>query len=272
MGTSASSKGPHGGVSFDPPWLTVAETSIGVSPAEATVASPIVSPAIAPASRFTAARREFRDYASGRGGRSALRKAMREYVRHGLGGAARATKRIRFTTAVGARTFSLLRGLDAVDEVEFRKILQEVLASSDHTTGDVVSAIVEFVVRDKGGADEESARMAMAEALSDLFAEKPEIDVLAMTEDDTWLLMEMYLEKEIVRRINFDIGQSIESDAYDAEKKIERLEELESFVRSEVAIRLQQARAGKLVLSQRNVYSIIVDATFMTLKFFGGEV
>jgi hypothetical protein len=114
--------------------------------------------------------------------------------------------------------------------------------------------------------------MAMAEALSVLFTEKPEIDVLEMSEDDTWLLMEMYLEKEIVRRMNFDIGQSIESDAYDAKKKIERLEELESFVRSEVAIRLQQARAGKLVLSQGNVYSIMADATSMTLKFFGGEV
>lgn len=270
MGTSSSSKGPHGGVSFDPPWLTNATSTIGIEPSLENIQIAPEFPHIADANRFTAARRNFRKYISGQTGRESLRKALRAYVRHGLGGAARASNRMRFVSSVGSRAFALLKGLEGANILEFRAALKALL-SSDHSVEEIVSTIVEFVVPDRGSVDEESAHDAMAEALSELLDTKPDIDLFNMEEADVWWLMELYLAKEIVRRIHFDIGQSIESDKYDAESKLQQLEELEGFVKSAVTVKMQQARERKSPLTQQVVCDIMDETIKMTFSFFEGD-
>ena len=268
MGTSSSSKGPKGGVSFDPLWIDSDIAKISGTPisvASNTNPSEII---LAPANRFTDARRNFRAYIND--GRSqSLQRSIRSYVRHGLGGVARASGRMKFASVVGARAFSLFKGAKDADQLRFREKLAELL-ESEHTTEDVISTIVDFILPLSGSVDEESCRNAMAEALSDLLVDKPDIDILNLPEEDIWELLKRFIEKQIVRQITFDIGQVLESDAINIEDKINRLDEIERFVQSVVTNSFDKVRNKNPDLSQSEVARIISEAVELTFKVFGG--
>lgn len=268
MGTSSSSKGPKGGVSFDPPWLDSIVSSI--SSATGVIDSTVVSggAVLAPPNRFTEARRNLSAYIRNGQSRS-LRRAIGSYVRNGLGGASRAASRMRAATAVGARAFSLLSGTKNEEQVQFKEKLAELL-NSEHTTKDVVSVIVDFVFPSSGSVDEDSCRNAMAEALSDLLLDKPDLDIVNLPEEDIWCLLELFLEKVIVKQVTFDIGQVLESDAITINDKISRLEDIERFVQSVVSESIHEVRKGSADISQNDITGIIHDAVGLTFEVFGG--
>ncbi len=152
MGTSSSSKGPKGGVPFDPPWLDSIISSI--SGADDIIAPVVDSETVvlAPSNRFTEARRSLSAYI--RNGRHGLlRRAIGSYVRNGLGGAPRAASRMRVATAAAARIFSLLNETESAERAEFKEKLTTLLHSA-HTIEDVISSIVDFVFPSIGSADE----------------------------------------------------------------------------------------------------------------------
>ena len=268
MGTSSSSKGPKGGVSFDPPWLdsTVSSISGATDPIDSTVGLDEV--VLAPSNRFTSARRNLSAYI--RNGRDeSLRHAIRSYVRNGLGGASRAASRMRVATAAGVRTFLLLSGTGSTEQAQFKEKLTALL-NSEHTTEDVISVIINFVFPSIGSVDEESCRNAMAEALSDLLLDKPDVDIVNLPEKDIWWLLEVFLGKAIVKQVTFDIGQVFESDAINIDDKIHRLEEIDLFVQSVVSVSCQKVREKNGDLSQNDIAGIIRDAVALTFKVFGG--
>lgn len=264
MGTSSSSKGPKGGVSFDPPWLDISVSAIDGSSVPIPD-SDAEMPLVAPANRFTSARRSFSSYM--RSGRPAsFRKAMGSYVRHGLGGVSRAARRMRFVTAVGARTFSLFTESQNVGQLNTQI---RALLASPHTTRDVISAIVNCVVPTSGSVDEETCRNAMAEALSDLLLENSTIDLLNLSEEDVWYLLELFTGKAIVRQVRLDIGQTLESDALSIEERIRREEEIERFTQAVVSASFHKVRQQTSNISQHDITNIIHEAIKTTFAVFG---
>lgn len=266
MGTSSSSKGPKGGVPFDPPWLdtTVSDIDGGA------VSPPAVNPDLivfAPSHRFTKARRNFGAYIR-RGNLGSLQKAMGHYVRHGMGGATQATRRMRVVTAVGARMFSLFTATQGAGQLHFSTHIKSLLASP-HTPHDVISAIVDFVVPTSGSIDEETCRNAMTEALSDLFSDNPDVDILNLLEADIWNLLELFTEKAISRQVILDIGQILESDGISIEARIQREEEIARFIQGVVATSFHQVRERTSNISQSDIKNIIQEAISTTFTVFG---
>ena len=78
------------------------------------------------------------------------------------------------------------------------------------------------------------------------------------------------MEKEIVKRMYFDIGQSLESDAINIATKLSKLEDVEKFVGSAVTVRLERARKGQQIVSQQTVCDIIAETEVLTFQFFEG--
>ena len=268
MGTSSSSKGPKGGVSFDPPWIESEIAEINGVPIPIDLTTPSAETVLAPSNRFTKARRNFRAYIN-EGRAQSLQRSIRSYVRHGLGGVSRATGRMKLASVVGARAFSLFKGSKDADQLRFREKLTS-LFESEHTTEDVISTIVDFILPLSGSVDEESCRNAMAEALSELLVEKPDIDILNLPEEDIWELLKRFIEKQIVRQITFDIGQVLESDTISIEDKLNRLDEIERFVQSVVSNSFDKVRNMNPDLSQSDVARIISEGVELTFKVFGG--
>jgi TatD related DNase len=126
MGTSASSKGPAGGVPMVPPWVpdlppTTPDGDGDASPpadnggepaelspnqnADALPQAPVPDRPMAPAARFTGARRNLGSFAK-TGNSGDMRRGLGQYVRSGYGGARTATRRFGGT----ASTAGALRG------------------------------------------------------------------------------------------------------------------------------------------------------------------
>ena len=268
MGTSSSSKGPTGGVPFDPPWIDSDVAEISGVPIPIDLSTTSADIVLAPSNRFSDARRNFRAYIND-GTFETLQRSIRSYVRHGLGGVSRATNRMKLASAVGARTFSLFYGSENEEQLRFKEKITSLL-ESEHTTEDIISTIVGFVLPFSGSVDEESCRNAMAEALSDLLGDKPDIDILNLREEDVWDLLERFIEKQIVKQITFDIGQALESDVINIDDKIRRLEEIDRFVQSVVSVSFQKVREKNANLSQKDISGIIRDAVELSFEVFGG--
>ena len=96
MGTSASSKGPGSGVSFDPPWLDDVEVPNQQKTEKQN--EPLV---LAPKARFGGARRNMGEYARS-GDRDSAHRALGHYSKTGMGGAQNVAKRMRISTKVAA--------------------------------------------------------------------------------------------------------------------------------------------------------------------------
>lgn len=266
MGTSTSSKGPKGGVPFDPPWLDTTVSDID----NASILPPASNPGeivLAPLNRFTQARRSFSAYIRN-GNLGSLQKAIGHYVRHGLGGGAQATRRMRVVTAVSARVFSLFTATQDVRQLQFTAHIGTLLAAS-HTTHDVILAIVDFVVPTSGTIDEETCRNAMTEALSDLFSDNPDVDILNLSEADIWNLLELFTGKAIARQVILDIGQTLESDRIDIEARILREEEIYRFIQAVVSTNFHQVREQSSNISQSDITNIIQEAINTTFTVFG---
>lgn len=267
MGTSSSSSGPGKGVSFDPPWLNTAVDAVGVAPSDVQVEILETSSAIAGGARFGDARKCLNAYVKS-GGRGTLKKSLRNYVRRGLGGSARAAARMRLATAVGARTFSLLRALGDQQRSDFKELITNLL-TSEHTLNDVVSEIVNHVIKIGGGTEEELCRESMAEALSEMLQDKPDAELMNLPETDLWWLMELFVVKVILRQVFFDIGQIFERDVIDPTDRLDRIDEIEGFVRSVVSSQMQDVRTGQSCGSQKDVCAIINKAVQLTFEVFG---
>lgn len=183
MGTSGSSGGPGSGTPLVPTWLD--EPSAGPLPGgedplpddagepgdeqgqDAEASRPAIEPPPIPA-RFRRARTNFSTFAgSGGNDRGALRRAVRDYVRSGAGGSARATRRMGASRTAAGGLLAIFRGFqrDGVDAT-LRRIKLENLAG--RPASDIFLGLTDVICRDGGSIDEGIARDAWLETIADL--------------------------------------------------------------------------------------------------------
>lgn len=279
MGTSTSSAGPRSNVSFDPAWLdSIGETSGNGDggndggqqqpPGQAPQQGPQAQPQIAPARRFAGAKRNLGKFAS-TGSHESLGRGIGQYSRSGMGGAAQAARRMRATTRGGASLVSFLQSVAANATPEVTAWV-DTLTASEPTVDVVIDAIVNTVMPPGGSIDEESMRDSMALALSDLVVLNPDCDLLHMTPNDTWTLMQFYLGQEVCNRLRFDAGQFFESARLNPAAAVARELEMRNFVRSEIGVQLRALRANNPNPTRRQLDSIMEDALRLTFAVYEG--
>ena len=118
--------------------------------------------------RFQSARANFSRFAgSGGRDRSALRRAVRDYVRSGTGGSRNAVLRMGSSRAAASRALSVLRSLQRDGT---RQTLQGLNLEqlSGGSVQDVFIGLTSVVCRDGGSIDEAIARDAWLETIADL--------------------------------------------------------------------------------------------------------
>ena len=183
MGTSGSSGGPSSGTPLVPTWLD--EPDAGPLPGgdaappddsgapgdqegqDDAQPRPAIEPAPIPA-RFQGARRNFSAFAgSGGNDRGALRRAVRDHVRSGAGGSARATRRMGASRTAAGGVLGVLRGFqrDGVDAT-LRRLNLENLAG--RPAADIFLGLTDVICRDGGSIDEGIARDAWLETIAAL--------------------------------------------------------------------------------------------------------
>ena len=235
MGTSASSKGPGAGVSFDPPWLDEIDVpgqnkQDNVNPATG----------IAPKARFGSARRSMGEYVRS-GSKESARRSLGHYSKTGMGGAQNVARRMRTSTKTASNFFNTFRSLR--DDTSFA--LGKELANLKNRGGDaseVIDTIVKHICPNGGSIDEVSCRDSGTSALSEFMDQNPVADFSNLSDDQIWTLTATYLTNEVFSRIQMDIGQAFEKQDVPYVDRVNRLNDMKEYIQSEIATQMNTLR------------------------------
>jgi hypothetical protein len=287
MGTSASSKGPGGGVPMVPPWVPPAPPPpAGAAPGEAPAAQPdggaqpdasatpnSQEPAraqprpTAPAGRFRSARTSLGKFAGGGGGVH-MRRGLRDYVRKGYGGKATAVQRFASTARTAEALYAALSNV--VDNQTGGNTLDRTLLGG-RSAREIMDAVIEAVRPADGTQDAEANRASAKDALSELLTAFPNADLLELTEEQRDAAIERFVWNDVFRRVMLDVGKAIQDKATSAAAGLSRLREVKDYVRQTVAASFRKlANAGHRMTTGRvgQIVRAAIEDTFQVFESY----
>lgn len=270
MGTSASSTGPASGISMDPPWLDDINSDTNVDTAEDNdTPNSNETVEIAPRARFRSARKNFNDFAR-TGSQDSFKKAAGYYSKNGMGGASNVSKRMRASTKSVAGLVSFLRDVKNNVLSDIREWAENLISKSP-TINEVRDAIIDRVTNEGGVLDEESIKNSMADSISDLYEENPDLNLFNLSDDEIWDLVENFLSYEASNRLQIDIGQSFESKITPVEM-VQRTEEMHEYLKAEISNQLQRYKSADKHPDINKLDAIMRQALENTFLVFEGEI
>lgn len=264
MGTSASSKGPGAGVSFDPPWLD--NIDVPGQDNQNNNVKPAVG--IAPKARFGSARRSMGEYVRS-GSRDSVRRSLGHYSKTGMGGAQNVARRMRTSTKTASNFFNTFRSLRDDTTFSLGKEISE-LKNRGANASEIIDAIVGHVCPNGGSADEISCRDSGTSALSEFMDQNPDADFGNLSDDQIWSLTAIYLGNEVFNRIQMDIGQAFEKQDVPYVDRVTRLNDMREYIQSEIAIQMDALR--KTADQNVDMNQLFQDTIKNTFEVFEVEV
>lgn len=264
MGTSASSKGPGAGVSFDPPWLDDIDVP-GQDNQNNNVNSAI---GIAPKARFGSARRSMGEYVRS-GSKDSARRSLGHYSKTGMGGAQNVARRMRTSTKTASNFFNTFRSLRDDTTFSLGKEISE-LKNRGADAYEIIDAIVGHACPKGGNVDEVSCRDSGTSALSEFMDQNPDANFENLSDDQIWSLTAIYLGNEVFNRIQMDIGQAFEKQDVPYVDRVTRLYDMREFIQSEIAIQMDALR--KTADQYVNMNQLFQDTIKNTFEVFEVEV
>lgn len=286
MGTSASSKGPYGGVPMVPPWVpnSVSPPSQpdggGAAPADgdgqsgsypsanpnAPTSPPTQASPMAPAGRFNAARRSLGKFASD-GDKREMRRGVRQYIRQGYGGKATAVKRFGGTVATAGTLYGALSSVAGGQAAAPGSPLDPALLAGK-SAREVMDAVVEAVRPADGTQDAEASRLAIKDALSEVLTLFPDADLLDLTEEQRALAIEKFVALDVYQRAALDIGKKIQERAPTAVIALTRLKDVKDYIKQTVAASFKKLRTSGNTVNTKSVKQVVSSALHATFEVF----
>lgn len=287
MGTSASSSGPGPGVPFDPPWLdNIAPPSPVTDPPPheqdaddegSDDAQPTPpdrpsqeQPELAPARRFANARRAMGRFAE-TGLRETFRKAAGHYSRTGMGGARNVAHRMRTSAAVAASVFGMLQSVREQTDPSISEWVAS-LVGRDASAREIAEEVIRRALPAGGSQDEVASQESMAQALEDLIVRNGEVDLLHLSDDDIWTLVESFLGYEAFSRLCLDIGQVFEKSALSPLGQVERMNEMQDYLKADLGAQVERLREDTPNATSSQLRSILERALANTFAVYEGEI
>ena len=264
MGTSASSKGPGAGVSFDPPWLD--DIDVPGQDNQNSNVNPAIG--IAPKARFGSARRSMGEYVRS-GSKDSARRSLGHYSKTGMGGAQNVARRMRTSTKTASNFFNTFRSLRDDTTFSLGKEISE-LKNRGADASEIIDAIVDHVCPKGGSVDEVSCRDSGTSALSEFMDQNPDADFGNLSDDQIWSLTAIYLGNEVFNRIQMDIGQAFEKQDVPYVDRVTRLNDMREYIQSEIAIQMDALR--KTADQNVDMNQLFQDTIKNTFEVFEVEV
>ena len=274
MGTSTSSNGPSGGVSFDPPWLISERDNgdISISDTEQLklplAPLPLQVDNMAPRARFAPARKGLNQYISS-GDHQDLKKALGGYSRRGMGGATRLARRMTMSARTGAEAVAFFRDIADGKCNPNSSWLKELLAKGS-SPDDIFDQIAAKISPEFGGIDENSCRDSITQALIDLGESNQDFDITNFTADDIQSFICYFLSNEIFNRVIIDIGQSFERHL-SVREICERKDEMREYIFYEVEKQVNNYWDENSYISQADIVKVLQQIIRDTFSIFEEE-
>lgn len=271
MGTSQSSKGPGSGVPMIPPWAD--SPAVDGPPKDdsgqdgETDEAPSPGPApTAPSGRWATTRRNLGDYAQ-TGDGSAMRRALKGYVRSGYGGSGTASRRMGSTATTAGTLSEALSSLAGGVTPDANALLDRALLIT-RNADEIMDAVVEAVRPVDGTQDAEASRAAIRDALSELLARYENANLLQLTDEQREFAIELFTANDVVRRFELDAGQVIIEKAPTTTMGLARLKEIRSYIKQTVAASFRKLKQAGRRLNSGRVAQAVRDAIRETFTVF----
>ncbi|MEI8120442.1 MAG: Qat anti-phage system associated protein QatB [bacterium] len=287
MGTSASSNGPGGGVPFDPPWLDdipspspgndsppddqEADDSDSGDDQSAPPQEPPRKPLdTAPQRRFANARRALGEFAR-TGKEDAFRRAVGHYSRTGMGGARGMAHRMRASTKTGAQVFSILQSArEGIDPAVNEWVAS--LTGRNASAQEIADEIIQRATPSGGRQDEVACQESIAQAMEDLLADDPAVDLLHLDDDHIWSLIESFLGYEAFHRMCLDIGQVFEKSTLSPRDRVARMNEMQDYLKAEIRAQIEAVRAKTPNAGSGQLQFVLQTALQNTFAVYEGSI
>lgn len=252
----------------DPPAGDIPPADGEATPAdEAETTADVQQPTpLAPAARFSGARRSLGDYARG-GERRDLRRGLRHYVRTGYGGSGTATRRFGGTATTAASLGSALARVAAGQPAAPGSPLDPALLTG-RSAQEVMGAVVEAVCPPDGTQDAEVARAATHDALSELLTQFPDADLLNLGPDQRSFVVERFTALDVFRRFHLDVGKAIQDGAPNAAVALARLKEARDYIKETVASTFRRLQNAGRSLTAGRIGGVVRDALREAFEVF----
>lgn len=277
MGTSISSSGPGSGVVLVPPWVSDSdgaaptfsteeqdEEQEGGGNGDSTQEEP---PPIASPRRFMSARINLNRFAAS-GSSSSMKRGLGQYVRKGLGGSTRATRRMAGTARKASSLYGVLSALSRGAPPEVDLGIDPVRLAG-RSAREIVDRIASAVSPSDGTLDSEASRNSISQALCKLIQREPTANLSALTPNQIELALELFIGEDICCRIDLDIGKTVRTKAPNLSTAMNRLNQMYRYVRQKVAVSFRQWRANSGPLSDHitdNLASNVIQDTFRVFE------
>lgn len=278
MGTSTYSRGPGKNVPFDPEWLDDIEDPFQDSSNDMDQYNndqepkdPEVLFLLAPERRFANARRAFGNFVR-TGDRSSLVKAFGHYSKTGMGGSSNVAKRMRISTRTAVNLFGLFllaRGDSEPTISEWVRSLRERAANAT----EIINEIIRMVTPNGGSLDEHSYQNSVGTALQHLLEMEPYVDLLNLSDDNIWYVIESYLATEAFNRLCLDIGQALVEKPLSPKERVMRENDMNEYLRAEISVQLRLLRTSSQdYASSSKLTRIIQSALENTFRVYEGSI
>ena len=291
MGTSASSKGPGSGVPMVPPWVPASapppppeeegvnlaagaeedsgspELDQSKSVAVPLPSAPVIAP-VAPPRRFNSARRNLGNFAH-TGDTAAMRRGVGQYFRSGYGGGSRAVARFGGTASTANAIYGALSNVAAGQPSGPGSPLDPALLAG-RSAREVVDAVVEAVRPADGTQDAEAERASAKDALSELLTQFPDADLLSLSEEQRELVTERFVAIDVFRRVQLDLGKTIQDKAPTAAAGLARLKEVKDYVKETVAAAFRKLKTAGTRITKDSVNQVVRAALLDAFAVFEG--
>lgn len=269
MGTSQSSKGPKSKVRLIPPWVEDPDAPPGDQPGQAPPDEALreqEEPAIAQTSRFAAARRNLGDFARS-GDSTRLRAGVASYVKSGYGGSKTAAQRMASTSSTAGRLFSFLAKVPA-GAGPGQPRPADLRLQAGRSAQEIIDAVIEGVQSVNGTLDAEASRHAINAALAELLTQYPQADLLALTNAQLELVVELYVAQDVLFHIELDVGQALRQQGVSALMLTDRLRQVGEYVQATVSSSFAELRRQGQALTAPSVQAVTQRALELTMEVF----
>jgi hypothetical protein len=178
---------------------------------------------------------------------------------------------MRTSTRSGASAFGVLQAARERTDPAINEWVDS-LTAREASAQEIADEIVKRTTPSGGSQDEAACQESMAQAMEDLLASDPDVDLLNLDDDNIWGLIESFLGYEAFYRLSLDIGQVFESSSLSPRDSVTRMKEMRDYLKAEITAQIETLRSDASPASSGQLQYLLQSALENTFVVYEGSI
>ena len=180
---------------------------------------------------------------------------------------------MRTSTRSGAVAFGVLQAARERSDPVINDWVDS-LRARDANAQEISDEIVKRTTPSDGSLDEVACQESMAQAMADLLANNPDVDLFNLDDDDIWGLMVSFLGYAAFHRLCLDIAieQVFKKSSLSPLESITRMNEMKDYLKAELSVQVEALRFGADHATPSQLQSILQSSLENTFAVYEDSI